>query len=142
MPFGVMKTPAAAKPPTATALNAALGPAVEIWRELIAALVAEFPSLREVWKDSKIPFGKVCLIKQKERTLLYLLPRQGKFEVAVVLGERAYALAMASDLPSTVKSRFAEARSYAEGRGIRWEMNSLDQVPVVRSLMAIKTAPK
>jgi hypothetical protein len=62
--------------------------------------------------------------------------------VAVVLGERAYELAMAASLPAAIKKMLSEAKPYAEGRGIRFPVDSVSGVPVVAKLVEIKTAPK
>ena len=77
-----------------------------------------------------------------KRTLLYLTPDQGKVWIAVILGERAYGLAMASSLPAAIKKMFAEARAYAEGRGIRYSASSSRAIPVIAKLVEIKTTPK
>lgn len=134
--------PAPSPAPTTTELAAALGAAAPLWHELVAALRADFPGLRPEWRPAKLAFGKVCLLRQKERTLVYLIPRRGDFEVSVVLGERAVALALAGELPAATKRSIAEAMSYAEGRGIRFPMTEAGQVPVVRRLVACKTTPK
>jgi Protein of unknown function (DUF3788) len=132
----------APRSPSDGELKAALGPSYGVWCELIAEMGREFPPLDEVWRPSKIEFGRVCLLRQGTRTLLYLIPAASGFDVSAVLGERAVALAMASDLPAAVKTMLSGARRYAEGRGIRLKMTSLDQVPVIRKLAVIKTTPK
>jgi hypothetical protein len=65
---------------------------------------------------------QICLLQHKNRTPLYLTPDQEKITIAIVLGDRAYALAIASSLPAAIKKMFSEARPYAEGRGIRFTL--------------------
>jgi len=84
----------------------------------------------------------MCLLQHKKRTLLYLTPEKEKIRVAIVLGERAYGLAMASSLPAAIKKMFSEARAYAEGRGIRFLVSSAGDVPTVKKLTEIKITPK
>jgi hypothetical protein len=84
----------------------------------------------------------MCLLRHKKRTLLYLTPDKGQVLVAVVLGERAFELAMSASLPAAIKKMLAEAKPYAEGRGIRFPVDSVRGVPVVAKLVEIKTAPK
>jgi hypothetical protein len=60
----------------------------------------------------------------------------------VVLGERAYGLAMAGSLPAAIKKLFSEAKPYAEGRGIRFAVNSVSEIPMIAKLVEIKTMPK
>jgi hypothetical protein len=37
---------------------------------------------------------------------------------------------------------FLEARPYAEGRGIRFSVSSLSDIPMIAKLVQIKTTPK
>ena len=84
----------------------------------------------------------MCLLKHKKRTLLYLTPGKETITVAIVLGERAYGLAMASSLPAAIKKMFLEAKPYAEGRGIRFMVSSPSDISTIRKLVKIKMAPK
>lgn len=134
--------PAPTPAPAPAALAAALGDAGPAWHGLVAALAADFPGLKAEWKPTKLEFGKVCLLRQKDRTLLYLIPRRGDFEVSVVIGERAVALALAGDLPAAIKQLITGARRYAEGRGIRFPVTNPGQTAAIRQLVACKTAPR
>ena len=135
-----MKT--SALPASVAKLDIALGASFVLWRQLIAELTRVFPGLHQEWKSSKLPFGGICLLKQKERTLIYLLPGESSFEISIVLGERAVAIALASDLPKELKRMISEARRYAEGRGIRFVVRSHEQVEDIQKLVIIKTTPK
>ena len=84
----------------------------------------------------------MCLLQHKKRTLLYLTPEKEKVRVAIILGERAYDLAMASSLPAPIKKMFSEARPYAEGRGIRFSVNSPRDISTIKTLVELKTTPK
>src|SRR5579859_4824039 len=106
--------PLAVKPPTDAELKAILGSAVVLWRRALEAVEHVVSPLESEWKASKSEFGRICLIRYKKRTLLYLTPDKEKITVAIVLGERAYGLAMASSLPAAIKKMFSEARPYAE----------------------------
>lgn len=136
-----MKPSSATLTPTPALLAAALGPTSGLWLQLISALSEDFPGLQPAWKPAKIPFGRYCFLRLKERTLLYLIPRDGDFEISVVLGERSVALALAGDLPAELKTIIAGARRYAEGRSIRFPVTTGDQLVPVRRLVACKIAP-
>ncbi len=84
----------------------------------------------------------MCLLQHKKRTLLYLTPEKEEVRVAIVLGERAYGLAMASALPAAIKQMLSEARPYAEGRGIRFSVSSPGDIAAIKQLVEIKTTPK
>ena len=133
---------AKAKPPTDAELKAVLGSAGELWSGILHAIEEKFVPLDKQWKPSKAGFGRMCLLQHKKRTLLYITPDKDKVWIAVVLGERAYGLAMASSFPVAIKKMFSAARPYAEGRGIRFPATSLGDIPMIAKLVEIKTTPK
>jgi hypothetical protein len=134
--------PAKVKPPTNAELKVALGSAGVVWSGIVHTVEEMFVPLDKQWKPSKAGFGRICLLQHKKRTLIYLTPDKEKVWMAIVLGERAYGLAMASSLPVAIKKMFSEARPYAEGRGIRFPVSSLSDIPMITKLLEIKTTPK
>jgi len=118
-----------------------LGKSYENWIDTIRALQVVYPQLTCLWKTAKIDFGHVCLLQHKKRTLLYLLPEKNRVLAAVVLGQRAYELALESSLPDSIKKLLSEARPYVEGRGIRFPVTSIADISVVTKLVEIKTTP-
>jgi Protein of unknown function (DUF3788) len=130
------------KSPTDAELKAALGAADALWSGIVHVVEGAASPLDTEWRPSKTEFGRMCLLQHKQRTLLYLTPGKEKITVAIVLGERAYGLAMASSLPAAIKKMFLEAKSYAEGRGIRFMVSSPSDISTIRKLVKIKMAPK
>ena len=128
--------------PTDAELRAALGSAAALWPGIVRVVSDAASPLDAVWKPSKSAFGRICLLQHRKRTLLYLTPEKGTITVAIVLGERAYGLAMASSLPAAFKTMLSEARPYAEGRGIRFDVRSSSDIAAVRQLVDIKTTSK
>lgn len=114
--------------PSQTALNAVLGDAAAAWTQIIYDVGAMFSPLDLLWKPSKSGFGQMCLLQHKQRTLLYLTPDEGRIWIAMVLGERAYRLAMASDIPVALKEMLSDAKPYVEGRGIRFAVSSTGDI--------------
>jgi hypothetical protein len=123
-------------------LKAVLGAAGALWSGIVRVVEDAVSPLDTEWKPSKTAFGRVCLLQYKKRTLLYLTPEKGEVTVAIVLGERACGLAMTSSLPAAIKKLFAEARPYAEGRGIRFAVSSPNDMSTIKQLVEIKTTPR
>jgi hypothetical protein len=98
-----------------------------------------YSPLTKLWKPSKTEFGRMCLLQHKKRTLMYVTPDRDKVWIVIVLGERAYQLALSSSLPDGIKQLLLEARPYAEGRGIRFPISSPHDVSTVARLLEIKT---
>jgi hypothetical protein len=128
--------------PSERALAAELGAAQSRWNAIIAALTETYGPIDLEWKPSKSDFGSMCLLKQKKRTLLYLTPEKNSIRVAIVLGERAVAVALESRLPNAIKTMLQEAKPYAEGRGIRFSVSRAADLEVVENLVTIKIDPK
>ena len=129
------------KAPSPQLLATTLAAAQEVWDAILDSLGAEYAVLTSEWKLSKSDFGWMCVLKQKKRTVVYLTPEDGAVRVAVVLGERAASRTLASKLPDGIKALIAEARPYAEGRGIRFQVRSVAELPTVIDLVAMKMAP-
>ena len=130
------------KGPTKTELAAAIGGTDVLWDGIVDAIGKKFQPLAPEWKPSKLTFGWLHLLKHKKRVLLYLFPDGGRLMVSIVLGERAVALALNSDLPEAIKKLIVEARPYVEGRGIRFPVQSAADIATVSTLVDIKTTPK
>jgi hypothetical protein len=130
-----------AKGSDAAQWKATLGRAYAPWAGIVRVVEALASPLEIQWRPSKIAFGHVCLLRHRQRTLLYLLPEQASITVAIVIGERAYGLAMASTLSVAVKSSLAAARPYAEGRGIRVPVRTKRDLATIRKLVVIKLTP-
>lgn len=122
-------------------MAATLGTAMLVWDAVVETLNGAYTPLVQEWKASKSDFGWMCLLKHRGRTLVYLTPEKRAVLIAVVLGERAVATALRSDLPEDIRHLITEARAYAEGRGIRFAITSRSRVSVVAKLVAIKTQP-
>jgi hypothetical protein len=134
--------PANVKSPNEAELKAVLGSAFALWTGIIGVVEKECGPPDQLWKPSKAEFGRICLLQCRKRTLLYMTPDKEKVWVAIVLGDRAYELAMASSLPTAIKKMFSKARPYAEGRGIRFPVSKLSDIPAIAELVEIKTTPK
>jgi len=126
--------------PSKAELEGLLGSAIPLWDGILELARKSHAPLDPVWKPSKTAFGCMCLLQQKKRTLLYLIPEDGEIRIAIVLGERAFQLAMASSLPEVIKSLLLEAKPYVEGRGIRFPITSREELPMIAELLRIKTA--
>ena len=134
--------PTKVKFPSDSELKAVLGSADSLWSAIVRAVEEVISPLDTEWKPSKAEFGRICLLQHKKRTLLYLTPEKEKVTVAIVLGERAYGVAMASLLPAGIKTMLSEARPYAEGRGIRFAVSSASGISTIKKLVEIKITPK
>jgi hypothetical protein len=127
-----------ASPPTAAALNRALGPAATAWRALVRQVGSEYSPIAEQWNFASAKFGWSLRLKKADRVVLYLTPQAGRFLVGIVLGAKAVAAARDADLPPAVLEAIAEAPRNAEGSGIRFPVEDGRQVAPILTLVALK----
>lgn len=139
------KTPPAAKAPDPAVLAAEIGPAMTVWDAVVAAVEAMVPCELD-WRPANpakvLAFGRYAVLQHKGRRLVYLLPRPEAVEVRVMLGERAFGLAMAAKLPARIKKLATEAKVYPEGHYIQIAPATAADLSGIVKLVECKLAPK
>ena len=76
----------------------------------------------------------------RKRRIVYMTPQKEQFTVGLVLGDRAVAAANESSLPAAILEEINSARKYAEGRGVRIEVTSDEDLRAIKLLADIKMA--
>lgn len=125
--------------PTADNLRKALGNTLPIWQELVEYAQLACPQTTGEWSYPSAKYGWSFRIKDKKRAIIYLLPRDKFFKVAMVFGEKAVDAVLKSEVSDMIKTELKTAKAYAEGRGIRIEIRDKSLVGDVKRLIDIKT---
>ena len=126
--------------PDARALARALGAKAALWNEIEAELRAALGDLIPEWKHYGAKSGWILKILLKKRNLFFLTPGDGRFRVTFVFGDKAVELIAAGGFPGPLIEELRAARKYAEGRGLRIEVESAADVRTVVALARIKAA--
>jgi hypothetical protein len=121
-------------------LAAMLGSTFAFWNELKNLIALKFAPLSIEWGFTSKKTGWGLRLKREKRAVLYMTPCKDYFLVSFALGEKAVKAAHESDLPITVLKTIDNARKYAEGRGVRLEVRSAEDIRNVEKLAAIKMA--
>ncbi len=119
-------------------LKATLGSAYPQWVELMKRISSQYAASPE-WASSKSG-GWGIRLKTEKRTVLYMTPCKGYFLASFALGEKAVKAAHESDLPPAVLAVIDGAKKYAEGRAVRLEVRSAEDVHNGEKLAVIKMA--
>ena len=125
-------------PPTDKELSAALGPAKSLWEQLLAELADDLKLTVREWNSYSQKAGWSLRVKRDDRVILYLAPFKGAFRASFALGDKAVQAAKASGLPKPVLEIIASAKKYAEGTAVRIEVNSNEDIEVVKKLAKAK----
>jgi len=126
--------------PTNADVAEVLADSAHLWTDLKDLMASKFDPLAEDWTFSGKKRGWSLRLKHKKRAVLYMTPSTGFFYVGFALGEKAAAAAQSSKLPQSVLEIIDSSQKYAEGRAVRFEMRSAEDLDTVASIAAIKMA--
>lgn len=128
------------KAPTETELTSALGKAKLTWDQLVAALEEELGVNIREWNSYSPKYGWSLRLKRKSRTVVWLSPFNGAFQVGFILGAKAMQAAKAARLPQRIVKIMQEAPKYPEGTGVRIITKTAKSIPAIKTLATIKLA--
>lgn len=128
------------KQPQEKDLAATLGSTHVFWNELKKVIAVRFAPLSIEWGFTSKKTGWGLRLKHEKRTILYMTPCKGYFLVSFALGEKAVKTAHESDLPVSILKIIDNAKRYVEGRGVRLEVRSAEDVRNVEKLAMVKMA--
>lgn len=124
--------------PTEADVKTALGANFELWQSVAAYAHEQCPKAIDLWKFPGEKHGWSFRVNDKKRVLVYLLPRDGFFKVAMVFGQKAFEAVMNGDVSADIKQELAAAQAYVEGRGIRIDVQNEKIIKDIRALIDIK----
>jgi hypothetical protein len=124
--------------PDEAALAAEIGESKEYLDRICRFIEDETGHLTLEWKHYGQKSGWTLKLLSKKRNLLFVGPEDGSFIIAFVFGDRAVEAVLKSQLPETIKNELLNARKYAEGRGIRFEIRDESELESVIQLIRIK----
>ncbi len=124
--------------PSEDDLKIALGEKYKFWNELFSFALEKFPEASFDWHFSGQKFGWGFRISDKKRVLVYLLPRDQFFKVGLVFGEKAFEEICNSSISETIVTELKNTKKYAEGRGIRIDVQDDSLISDLKKLIEIK----
>ncbi len=124
--------------PTDKDLATHLGSTFIFWVQLRDFVMEKYPNGNQEWHYPGQNYGWSFRIKDKKRTILYFMPRENYFKVALVFGQKAIDAIMQSNISLDIKHELILAKKYAEGRGIRIDIKNDLKIPDIKKLIEIK----
>ena len=116
-----------------------LGRTKKLWDDLKNYVAGRYEPVTEEWKYYNCKkAGWILTLRQKKRTILYLIPCKGHYIVGFVFGEKAAQAAHESSLPQSIISLIKDAYKYVEGRVFRIEVKKKRDLEYIKQLVAIK----
>jgi len=117
-----------------------LGNTCSIWDKIVEYVHNKYPDAKDEWNYSGDKYGWSFRIKDKKRAIIYLLPRDNFFKVALVFGQKATDKIMNSEISNDLKEELNAAKVYAEGRGIRIDVKDENLLKDIQFLIDVKMA--
>lgn len=117
-----------------------LGKTFQYWTAIKKYFKDKQIDVQEEWKFYSQKYGWSMRLKHKKRNILYLVPCEGYFRATFIFGDKAVAAAEQSALPESILDMIRNARKYAEGRAIRFEVRGQKDAENVKKLIEIKMA--
>ena len=124
--------------PAEADLSTALGPAKPVWDSLLSSLADRHGISYYEWKSYSIKAGWSLRVMRAKRTIVWLSPFDGCFQVGFILSDRALAAARALKLSAAATRALVEAQRYPEGSGVRLLIKTARDLPAVLKLAAVK----
>ena len=124
--------------PSDSDLEKALGRAKPLWDQLVAELASEHDVTTREWKSYSAKSGWSLRLKRGKRTIVWLAPYAGCFQVAFIFGEKALTAIRQAAVPARVLRMLDDAPKYPEGTGLRFQIKAAKDIAVVKKLAAIK----
>jgi hypothetical protein len=124
--------------PSEPDLEKALGRAKPLWDQLVADLASEHDVTTREWKSYSPKHGWSLRLMRGKRTIVWLVPYAGVFQVLFIFGEKALTAIRQAALPARVRRMLDQAPKYPEGTGLRFEITTAKDIAVVKTLAAIK----
>lgn len=124
--------------PTTNDLKDVLGEPFIIWNQLEVFTKSNYPKAISDWHFSGEKFGWSYRVKDNKRVILYLLPRDRFFKVALVFGQKAVSQILNSGISEAIKTDLMAAKAYAEGRGMRIEVRDASNLEDIKKLIQFK----
>lgn len=126
------------QPPGAQDLVRVLGRSKRWWDDIAGFVAQQYGPITETWGFSGKKYGWSLGLKQKKRSILYLVPGQKTFICSFALNEKAATEARARRLPANLLKMIEGAPRYPEGRAVRMEIKTVSSVESAKKLITVK----
>ncbi len=123
--------------PDEKSLKKALGIVFKNWQTIHKHVHTKYKDAIDDWNYPGVKYGWSFKIKDKKRAIVYLLPRDKYFKAAFVFGQKAAEEILKTNVSKEIKEELTNAKVYAEGRGIRINVDD-NNINDVLTLIDIK----
>jgi hypothetical protein len=126
--------------PDDAALASHLGKSKRAWDAILDHVQDRCAGVALDWKFYGQKHGWQLKLIHGKRSVLYLIPHEGRFTAAIALRPAAIASLSAHGVPAALISAIEAAAPSSEGSPARIDVTGVKQVAIVQALLAAKLA--
>lgn len=124
--------------PTDEMLALALGETKVLLDAIYLFIEKEFGDFHPEWKFYGAKLGWSLKLFHKKRNVVFVGPENGYFRLAFAIGEKAFKEIMDSELSDSIKQQLSTAKVYVEGRPLRLDIRTREDLEPLWQLISIK----
>lgn len=119
-----------------------IGPKAGLWTELRAWLAENYGGHKPELSVGKKERDWTIRYRRSGKTLVTLMPEEGKFCVLVVLGKDEVEKARQAKLNASVREVFEKSKQYHDGRWLWIRPKTKNDLASMKALLAMKRKPE
>lgn len=124
--------------PNELMLTIALGEQKQNWKEIVRHTEEIYTGFSQEWKYYGKAWGWSLVLKSKAKTLCYLTPVEGHFQVSFIFNDKGRTLAAGADLPKEIAHGVEAAKNNPKNIPYDFEVIQAAGVEVAKKLIAIR----
>ena len=116
----------------------ALDDKFKLLEELCLFIEKEFGDFHSEWKYYGVKIGWQLKLFHKKRNVVFITIESGYFRLSFAIGGKAYNEILNSTVPNFIKQQLTEAKVYVEGRPLRLEIRTKEDIQPIKEIVRIK----
>jgi hypothetical protein len=113
-----------------------------LWIEIIQHAKETYPTFSQKWKYYGSSWGWSLVLKSKTKTLCYLTPAAGYFQVSINFNDEGRRSAAEGNLPEAVAKAIAAMKSKPNNIPYDFEVREASDLVIAEKLIALRANPR
>ena len=119
-----------------------VGVAVEaakpLWNDCVDFVSGAYPGFAQEWKYYGAAWGWSAVLKSKTKTLCYLTPAEGYFQVSIIFNDKGRLLAVGAGLPEQVAQGVEDSKNNAKNIPFDFDVRQQADLEIAKKLIAAR----
>lgn len=116
-----------------------IGENKEKWDTIINHVSKAYTIFTQEWKFYGKAWGWFLVLKSKTKTLCYLVPMEGYFQVSIIFNDKGRALAVNAELPEGVLQAVEDSKNNPKNIPYDFDVKTKDDVAIAKKLIEVRS---